>query len=113
MYQLRSLAERNVWLSVGFMQVEVSAGAPLVEQDSAMTCGVEVAPGSDGATGPRPTMEINDWETVGLADLFEIEDVALPDVELTDVERLPSVVVHTFRVPSRSLCCQQHVRHQV
>ena len=64
------------------------SGGALIEQHGAMSSQVEIATRSRGAATARAAVEVHDWRAVGVADLLDVQDMAVPDIEALDGEGL-------------------------
>ncbi len=62
-------------------------GRPLVEQHGVMPLCVEVAASPGSATTARAAVQVDDRGALRVADLLDVEDVAVADVELAGGER--------------------------
>ena len=67
---------------------------PLVEQHGAMALQVEVAAGARGAAGARTAVQVDDGRALRVADLLDVEDMPVADVEVADGERFWRWFVH-------------------
>jgi len=65
-----------------------SARRALVEQDGPVPLRVEVAPRIRGAPGPGTTVHVHHRQPVGRANLLVVQNMAIADRQMPDVERL-------------------------